>query len=189
MILFALALAASQAEAADPLQGLLECRAVESQTERLECFDALADAVAPRIESNDLVTVSREEARESQRQGFGLPTPSLPNVAALIPDFSGEPGVTEDLPEGGQAVLRADGSIDQLLDVPVTAARETASGQIELTLANGQVWRQSDRRHVRPIRDRHIERGLTATVSAGALGSHMMTLSIEPRAFRVERVR
>jgi len=190
MIVLAAILAAAQpAESADPLQGLLECRAIEAQSDRLACFDALADAVAPRIEADELVTFSREDAREAARREFGLPTPNLPNLSGLLPDFGGEPGVTEALPEGGEAVLRADGTFNALLDVPVTAARLTALGRVELTLSNGQIWRQTDSRRVRTIRDRHLERGLTATVRAGTLGSHRITLSIDPRPFSAERIR
>ncbi len=101
-----------------------ECAAIEAAAARLECFDALA-------------------AEERGASAAVPPAPSAPR-----PSQGAASSVPGDLPaEAARASRRearaADRAERELTSV-VTGLREIQPGRIEVTLANGQVWRQTN---------------------------------------------
>jgi len=63
-------------------------------------------------------------------------------------------------------------------------------GKLRVTLANGQVWAQTDSTRLPTISDRDVRNGLTAEIESGLMGAHFMSLSSNTRRrFRAERIR
>ncbi len=168
------------------LERLAACRTVTADVERLACFDALAEALAPQIEAGDLVAVDRARIENVERRNFGLPDDGF----GLLTLFSrSHPAIATAAPGGGTERRDEDGRLVALEAVPVSAARRLESGRLEVTLSNGQIWRQTDSTRVRTVSARHIEAGLTASITSGALGSFFLRLDGFAASFRAERVR
>jgi len=185
---------------ASEVERLLSCRAIADDAERAACLDDAVDALASALDSGAVAVVDRRAVREVERDGFGLSLPSLSGLQGLFgsgsersdreADPAQTPVASEVMPDGAVATYDDEGRLERITDAPVESVRETRSGVL-VTLANGQVWRQTDgaRFQVRPIRQRHIEAGLTATIERGLFGSFFMTLNHDNRRFRAERVR
>lgn len=140
------------------------CVEIESDTDRLACYDGAVGRLKAAEESGEVATVSREEVEQVRKDSFGFSIPSLPTLA--LPKF----GSNED------AELKR-------VETGVAAVRSSANGALLVTLDNGQVWRQIDSKPVRVSRKRLPEK---ATIKTAALGSFMMKLDKGP-LFRVRR--
>ncbi|WP_300395725.1 hypothetical protein [Henriciella sp.] len=141
------------------------CAEIETDEDRLACYDAAVGRLKSAEEAGEVVTVSREEVKQVKKESFGFSIPSLPNFAASV--FGGD---DED-------------DIDQLT-LPVSRVEQARSGFI-VYLENGQVWRQIDNKRVYYSKKRGVEE---ATIKSAALGSYMMKFD-DGVLFRVERVR
>jgi hypothetical protein len=182
---------ASQTEPPAPAyEALLACRSVEAEAERLNCLDRELAAFADAVEARRVVVIEREAVRALERESFGIDMPGVQRLAGLLRrggDVAGEPE-TETLDDGSEIVYRADGAVQEIRSVPVTSVRQNPVGKLIVTLANGQVWIQTDSTTIGPVSSRRIEGGLTADLHPGALGSNFMTLSHHPRRFRARRL-
>jgi hypothetical protein len=176
--------AAQEAQSAD-LDALLACRTIEQDSARLACMDARLEELAGAIESRSIAVVDREHVRAVERDGFGL---SMPGLGGLTEVFRGgsEPEDAETLEDGTEIVYDDSGAIDEMRNVPVEVYETTRTGDLRITLANGQVWQQIDTTRIRVPRSQRGD--LRADIRGGALGSHFMTLSYGGRAFRARRI-
>lgn len=129
------------------VQRLLGCRSLQNNSERLACFDRQSALAAAAIERRDLVFIDRARARETRRQRFGL----------SVPDFGGLFGDSK----------------DQVNEITSTVAGATisGSGSLQVRLADGSVWLQTDDRTLGDVRP-----GAKAIVKRGAMSSFWISI-------------
>ena len=185
------ALAQDAGTDSETLNQLLACRALSDDAARLACQDEHLASLAQATETGRVVVVERQALREVERESFGF---NLPSVGRLG-DFLRRPeredvaeAETEVLEDGSTATYNDNGSLDRLAGIPVSNV-SMRGGKLRVTLANGQVWAQTDSTRLPRISSRAVREGLTAEIETGLLGAHFMTLSNnERRRFRAERV-
>lgn len=125
MLIVAVACTAGTLAAQQPKEpsSLADCAAIESAVARLDCFDALA----------------RKE------RGVQASAPQEPSTARQSSESSA-PKPEDAVPDDAQASRRDDRAADREqreVTSQVSALREIQPGRLEVTLANGQVWRQT----------------------------------------------
>jgi len=148
--------------AAQPDAGVAECAAIESAVARLDCFDALAR----RARAAD--PVAEEAVPTTQR------TPDDGTPASRAP----EPSLVVTVPPPSPSAAERE-QVSQ-----VASLREIQPGRVEVTLTNGQVWRQTNT-------DRYnLLVGHEVRVYPTSFGQYFRLSSTEARGFiQVERVR
>lgn len=185
------AVMAAQSEPPAPAyEALMACRNVQAESERLACLDRELAAFADAVEARRVVVIERDAVRALERESFGIEMPGIQRLTGLLRRGGAEPGgpETETLADGSQVVYRADGGVEEMRALPVTAVRYDRTGKVIVTLANGQVWIQTDLTTFGRVSRSRIEDGLTADLFPGALGSNFMALSHHPRRFRARRL-
>ncbi|MFP4519258.1 MAG: hypothetical protein ACLFQ5_07375 [Oceanicaulis sp.] len=173
------------------VDSLLACSALQDDTARLACQDtALADFSAA-LDTGRLAVVERSVVREVERESFGLSMPRIAELGGLFrrSDSDADDGTPEEevMADGSVAVLNAAGGIEELRGLGVDRVTVGRDDMLTVHLENGQVWRQTSNRNVRPPRRDDMD-DLTASIERGALSSHFLELSHNGRRFRVERI-
>jgi hypothetical protein len=144
------------------------CADIAADGDRLACYDSAVGRLKSAEESGEVVTVTREQVENVQRDSFGFSLPSLPSLT--LPKF------------GGSA--DNDGQLDEVT-MPVARAGKNGEGKVTVTLENGQVWVQTDSK---AMPSAVYKRATEARISRGIVGSYFMTLDTG-RGFKVERVK
>ncbi|PWE16979.1 hypothetical protein DDZ18_09735 [Marinicauda salina] len=180
------AAAAQDLEESPTVEALLACRDIADDAERAACLDTQVAAFADAVDSGRLVIVERERVTAVERDSFGISLPSLPGLSGIFARGDGESETVEVQDDGVELVRDRSGEIDELRHLPVDSVRRTRRGDLVVTLENGQVWRQLDSTRIPVPRGSRLD-GLTAEIRRASLGSFMMTLSHNPRAFRARR--
>ena len=146
--------AAAAPPAASPavIQGVLDCRKLADNAERLACFDKTTAAMEHATASGDLVALDREQRRAARRQAFGFVLPSLSFL------------------DRGEKTEEADNLI-----ATVAAADEDPFGKWVVRLDDGAVWTQIEGS---PLA-RRPHKGSVVKISKGALGGFFMTIDGE----------
>ncbi|WP_300541453.1 hypothetical protein [Maricaulis sp.] len=188
----ALAAAAQAQTGASPLQPLFECREIVDDSARLACLDAAVDALRDEAASGEVVAVEREQIEAAEEATYGLSIPNFRLPSLSLPGFGGD---NSDMAEAETAphspdrvvVRNDDGLIERIEGLAITEMTVNRLGKVELTLANGQRWRQTDSERVFRA-SRGAFDGLTATIRSGALGSYFISLSNSSGWFRAERI-
>jgi hypothetical protein len=173
----AAALAATAAVRAQPrgesAAGLVACAGVESAIARLDCYDNLARRAAAEDARAETQRAGSEPVNaESPRDE---PTPAAGRPVEVPAANSPRPSRRE--------ARAADRAALEFWD-RVAELREIQPGRLEVTLANGQVWRQtnSDRYELQPGHDVHLY--------PSGFGQYYRLSALELRGFiQVERVR
>lgn len=188
------ALAQDAQSESDTLNRLLACRALSDDVARLACQDEHLNTLAQATETGRIVVVERRALREVERESFGLNLPSVGRLGGLLrrpgPEQAEATAVAEVeiLEDGSTATYNASGSLESLVGVPVTEV-SMQGGKLRISLANGQVWAQTDTRRMARVSSRAVQDGLTADIESGTLGTHFLRMSNNPyRRFRAERV-
>ena len=88
----------------------------------------------------------------------------------------------------GRAVAKPEVEALDKLEVAVTEARLNRSGELVVTLDNGQVWRQTSSNGI-AIRQLHLKKVKTVVISRAAMQSHRMRVEPLGRSFKAKRVR
>jgi hypothetical protein len=156
------------AQGAQPPASIAVCAAIESAVARLDCFDELARSTAATRSESD-TPVPQRGPDEAPRESNEPPT------------AHGEPAaLDEDLSRREQ---RRAARVAREIIAEVAALREIQPGRLEITLTNGQVWRQrnSDSYHLQP--------GHEVRIYPSGYGQHFRLSATELRSFiQVERV-
>jgi len=185
------ALAQDAGTDSETLNRLLACRALSDDAARLACQDEHLASLAQATETGRVVVVERQALREVERESFGFNLPSVGRLGNFLRRPEREDvaeAETEVLEDGSTATYNDNGSLDRLAGIPVSNV-SMRGGKLRVTLANGQVWAQTDSTRLPRISSRAVREGLTAEIETGLLGAHFMTLSNnERRRFRAERV-
>jgi len=153
--------------------GIAECAAIESAVARLDCFDALARSARSAGSANEEAAPAREPAVESPNPASGAAEQSSASPPAVEPANS---------PSGRDA--RAADRAEREQIGQVASLREIQQGRVEVTLTNGQVWRQTNS-------DRYnLLVGHEVRIYSTGFGQYFRLSSTEARGFiQVERVR
>lgn len=163
----ALALSPAQASAQDApvrpalLQGLLDCRRLAGETERLACFDAAAAAFDQAEQQGEVAVIDQAQARETRARLFGLDL----DRANLF------------------GRLRQDAPIEAI-ETTLTSARQDGRGAWTFTLADGSTWRQIDQERI----SARVAPGAPVRIREAALGSYLLSVS-GARSVRARRER
>ena len=154
---------------ADSASAIAACARITEETARLQCFDELA----------------RQAPGRSAESAAGPPPAAteLQRSAAPPPTGSDAPPISADSEASGRE-SRAAEAAEREFTSSVTALREIQPGRVEVTLANGQVWRQT-----------HSDRyalfvGHEVKLYPSGFGKYFRLSSTESRGFiQVERVK
>jgi len=188
------ALAQDTGTDSETLNRLLACRALTDDAARLACQDEHLAALAQATETGRVVVVERQALRQVERESFGLNLPSVGRLGGFLRRSGGSEAEqvveaeTETLEDGSVATYNEEGSLEALTGLPVENV-ELVRGKLRVTLANGQVWAQTDATRLPTISNRDIRNGITAEIETGLMGAHFMSLSNNTRRrFRAERI-
>ncbi len=159
---------------------LIDCRALTSAVERLDCYDQLVDAHAASPSQ-------AAEHRTAENPAPVAPTAAVAATAASEPVPSSEPELSqENLFGKGEAEIRksaqeATGTkeIDRI-EAIVVEVHKSASGKAVITLDNGQVWKQSDSSRT------HLSDNDKVTIRRRSFGSYSFYSS--KTSIRVKRI-
>ena len=112
------------------------CIEIDSVIERLDCFDRQAEVALGAVTA---------DARDSDALDVDtLDTAGLPEAEATPPPPSGVESAALEAQFGlPESTAQERAAIDEL-ESEVSALREIQPGRLEITLANGQVWRQAN---------------------------------------------
>lgn len=144
---------------------IYDCAGIESDSDRLACYDAAVGRLKEAETAGEVKVVTREQVEAVQKDSFGFSIPSLPSFS-----FGGGNG------ENDKALESVEFGVERI--------RETAYGKLIVTLENDQVWEQIDSKDVYYSKRKGVE---SAEVKRAALGSFRMKLD-GGAAFRVKRI-
>jgi len=149
-----------------PLERLYACPAIADDVQRLVCFDGAVAGLKQAETGGDVAVVSRQQIQKVEKEAFGLAMPSLPALTAAT----------------GMRAVEKPVQLDRV-SLAVKSIRKTGDGKVELTMENGQIWRQTD-----TSRLASLGKGpWTAHIRKAALGSFF--LNIDNRtAIKAKRV-
>lgn len=178
--------AMAQSLPASPLMDeLLQCRTLQADAERLACMDRVTGIMADSVSSGQITVVERERAVAAERESFGSAvTGTSRMLTSLLGRMTGDMSQVQSYEDGTRAVRTDSGDIDALMNVPVREVRQDPYGKLIIILNDGQIWRQTDSRRVRPPRNTE---GLTVDIERGAVGSFFMSFGDSPVSFRASR--
>jgi hypothetical protein len=172
--------------AAEPLAGVLACRALTDAAARLACFDRETAALA----SEPAAALAAASATAAPP---AAPTAAAPATTVTPAAASAHPATVLDAQQSfglsGSAIAaneEASGARPpkvSKLEARVVALALTGNGRTLFTLDNTQVWRQLESEG-----DMLAKLGDTATISRGLLGSYWLQLK-SGRGCKVTRVR
>ncbi len=157
----------AQAQEAAPgraamLKALADCRQVAEAGARLACYDAAAARLDEAERTGEVVVLDREQVRTAKRDAFGF---SIPSFRLFDRD---ERQRTEE--------------VDTVTSTVASAGKD-GFGKWSVTLANGQLWKQTDSKTILRAR-----RGDKVELRRGLLGSFFMRIGGQP-GVRAERLR
>jgi hypothetical protein len=186
-ILFGLALTAAPAFAQEaPLDKLYACAGVGDSAARLSCYDTAVAGLKQAQGGGDVAVVSRSQIEKAEKEAFGLPTPTLSALAASA-QASSTPLAALATPKAPAAAATPPApKPPQPLDrvtLAVKSVDKAGDGTLRFTMANGQVWRQTDSAKLPSIG----QGPWTAEIRKAAIGSFMLKLD-DRTAVRVKRV-
>lgn len=174
---------------ATPLDPLFACRGIADEAARLECLDTAVETLWDETQAGEVMAVDRAQIEAAEEATFGL---AIPNFS--LPSLGGDnvqlaEAANSDAHSPDRVVTRSDGgTIERIEGLAVARLEIRRDGDVEVELANGQVWQQVDGVHVQGAR-RGATEGMTAAIRGGALGSYFIQLSNGGRWFRAQRTR
>jgi hypothetical protein len=178
--------------AAQPLAGVLACRALTDAAARLACFDRETAALASEPAAA-LTAAPATTAPVSAAPATAVPVTAVQATAATPAAATAHPAPVLDAQQSfglsGSAITaneEASGARPpkvSKIESRVVALALTGNGRTLFTLDNTQVWRQLESEG-----DMLAKLGDTATISRGLLGSYWLQLK-SGRGCKVTRVR
>lgn len=162
------------------------CADIESDADRLSCFDAAVRTLRAAEDAGVVRTVDTASIREIEREAFGF---SLPNLRTTLFGARGTKSPESgDMPRKAVDANDAGLELEEINEVTLPILRlskNRASGRLTIVLEDGQVWEQVDSRR---LPDSKTKSPKQATIRRASLGSFMMTIddSVAIRAKRTE---
>lgn len=143
-------------------RALIECRDISDDSNRLACFDNLANG----LESGAQVVAEAPAPVLSPEEQFGV----------------------EDLAETKEKKKKESGALKSLT-APVVDIGRNGRGKYVVILENGQIWRQLSADTGRLRIPSSGAEGLSVEIKRRSLGAHSLYLNGENRGIKVERIK
>lgn len=184
------ALLAAEPQSMTLEEALAHCSKIADTTDRLACFEGLADAVAPGDDREE--ATPREETPSDANSQAAPPAPvEAPRDEDQSAPEAAEPAtrdrfiiLRENEFEAEKRKEREKPAARQAYDAQVLKSwRYSATNQLYVALANGEIWKQSDTR-----RGRTLKQGQRVTLEPSFGGSWLMTFSDGRPAMRMQKV-
>ena len=158
-IVMFLVIAQNPVSSQDLLQRMADCRPMQDNTARLDCYDKAVEAIDVAKKKKDFVVLDRGEVQKAKRALFGF---SLPSIR-----------------------LFGDGKDDEQLKQLVGVLQSSTSlpgGLMRFAMQDGGIWETTEGTMV------GLRQGDTVTIKAGSLGSYIASAPGR-RSVRVRRLR
>ncbi|MEM8771978.1 MAG: hypothetical protein AAGD92_10055 [Pseudomonadota bacterium] len=158
---------------AQNLDGILACRSLDNDAERLRCFD---ESTRSKLSANQSPAVNDDRGNQISSQAA-----QRAQSSSKSDDLFG----TEDLINKSPEVEKRPRSIR----AKMVGLRFTNTGKYVMTLDNGQVWRQipGDSRNL--VLPSVTGDGIPIIIKKGVLGSHSLRTQSSKRTIKVERLK
>jgi hypothetical protein len=174
-----LCLACAPCGAAEPLAGVLACRALTDAAARLACFDRETAALA----SEPAAALTAAPVTAAPAIAAPATSVAAPAHPASVLDAQQSFGLSGSAIAANEEASGARTPKVSKIEARVVALALTGNGRTLFTLDNTQVWRQLESEG-----DMLAKLGDTATISRGLLGSYWLQLK-SGRGCKVTRVR
>jgi len=192
----------SNSQEADELSAVFACRDKSDSMERLACYDAAVGKFEQAQNSGDLITVSKSQIEQVEKDSFGFSIPSLPNLGKIF--GSGNKPKSNDLTEpvtenSVQSAAAAErpmekvketverSSVDEIA-INIRTVQEFGYKKNRFFLENGQVWEQTGTKRIRIPKASKSEPNV-ANIRKASLGSFLLQINGSGAAVGVKRVR
>lgn len=194
---------AAFAQSAAPTPGAMEavfaCQSKTDNMERLACFDAAISNLQQAESTGEIITVTREQVENVEKDSFGFNIPSLPRLSGLFGRGKSGSAAAEvnrdpltrpvETPRPKREVETPfDGNNIKSIQLEIMRVKEFGYKKHRFYLANGQVWEQIDNTRVRVPKIKKNDKPL-AYISRAALGSYLLKVDDKGQAIRVKRTR
>lgn len=146
-----------------------KCRVVSNSLKRLVCYDQLAQR-AQNLEDSDLAEFYAERPLVAPVPGESRPNTSAPSRSAPRNNFGLEDRESQQKKDEASEMSAVVGTVE-----------EDPYGKLIVTLADGQIWRQTDSEVFK------LRSGDSVTISRGLLGSFYLQKDGLNRRMRVKR--
>ena len=157
----------------DALQAeLLRCAALPAETERVKCYDALAQRDLRPTEPG--AAGKREEPKPVE-------DPPLPPEPVTEPSSAQTVEITDEV--GREQVGDSDDAKATAYSARVTSCQKNSSGRVFFFLDNGQIWKQTDYARIR-----YRECDFDVTLTRDAFGYKLKVVD-KKSSYRVSRVK
>ena len=150
---------AEEGSASQAFQELLDCRRIQDNQLRLECYDREIKIVTAATERQEIIVTDKREVRQTRKKLFGF---SLPNSSLL-----GQPDADE----------------TSRLETSVVSARRNQGGGWIVQLTEGGTWEQIDSK----ILALSPKPGQKVVITKGVLGSFFVSIDGQT-ALKMRRV-
>lgn len=158
------------AKADNLVDKMLACAKIETDAERLACYDRHVTPIKSAKAEGELHIVDSTEIKEIEKQSFGFGAIKLPWADAAKK-------------RAEKTAKRGEKDSSRELSTRIVSHKKTPLGRYVFTLANGQVWVQTDNVKVRLNRKGEN----IAHIKKGALTSYRMQINDTGRSFYVKR--
>lgn len=191
----------SNIEEANELSAVFACKSETDPMERLACYDSAVGQFEQAQKTGELITVSKSQIEEVERDSFGFSIPSLPNLGKLFGGGGQKSGnaLTEPVSESSVKSAEADSSSGaapaeikpaqvEEIAVNIRKVQEFGYKKNRFFLENGQVWEQTSTKRIRIPRASDDEPNV-ANIRKASLGSFLLQVNDSGAAVSVIRVR
>ncbi|MCP4864021.1 MAG: hypothetical protein GY897_08685 [Alteromonas sp.] len=166
------------------LQALASCKAIDNDSRRLACFDAIQSPALERL------TVSENNQRTGQKPAVtGREKASDKQAANISEQARFRREERKQTPPRGQAPAdfglppkTVEEEIDEIT-ATISQLSETARGKLLITLDNGTQWQQKDSQPMQ------LDIGMEVTIESGFLGAFFLSHDGVNRRIKVKRIR
>jgi hypothetical protein len=169
--------------AAEPLAGVLACRAITDSAARLACFDRETAELASAPASSAVAAPAPAAAAAPESNAAPAIASAAPKSAVPVLDAQQSFGLRGSAIAANEEAVGARPAELAKIEGRIVALALTGNGRTLFTLDNTQVWRQLE-----SDGDMLAKLGDSATISLGVLGSYWLHLK-SGRGCKVTRVR
>ena len=177
---------AQSAESGDVVDAVIQCKSVENAEDRLACYDNAVGRFEDAQKSGDLVTISKSEVENVQKDAFGFELPSLPKLGRLFGRNKSDSA--EAAVEGTTEPEKLGFNDVKFVELDILRTERLGNGRTKIYLVNGQEWVQRDDKRVKIYKAKG-GRADYAQIKKASLGSYLMRINDKGQSIRVQRIK
>jgi len=186
------------------LKNIFQCQSIKEANKRLECYDTSVADFQSASRSGEIVTISKQQIEEVERDSFGFNIPSIPKIGELFginkkEEASGkkEDTLTSPVKKAASGIVNEkdikkepifEKTPIESIKIGVRRTQTFGYQKIRFFLDNGQVWEQIDTVKIRVPKSGKSNKNV-AYIEKAALGSFELRLNNKGAAVKVRRVR